>query len=89
MSFRLSKDEAELRAVELAQSRIASMSAHGWQCEIGGAIPDPLNPNHGGRKVPRRWVVSVHWSKDGTLFDGPAGIIVDVETGATQLVEGP
>ena len=89
MSFRLSKEEAELRAVELAQSRLASLSVNGWQCEISGAIPDPLSPSHGGRKVPRKWVVSVLWSKDGALFDGPGVIVVDVETGVTQLVEIP
>lgn len=89
MSLRLSIDEAALRAVELAKSSLVAMSTDGWQWEIGGAIPDPLNANHGGRKVPRKWSVAVMWSKDGALFDGPGAIIVDVESGVTQLVEGP
>jgi hypothetical protein len=89
MSLRLSKQEVAIRAIELAKERIAAMPTKGWEWECKEAFPHLLDPSDGDRKIPRKWVVSVMWSKDGTLFDGPSVIIVDVESGTTQVVDTP
>lgn len=89
MSFRSSKQDAALIAVEVAAECLARLPSNGWKWECQSAVPDPVNPDRRGRKVPRKWVVSILWSKDGTIFDGPGTMIVDVEQRTAVLVETP
>jgi len=88
-SFRLSKNEAAQKALDLARAHIASTDTRGWSWECKSPTPDSINPEYRGRKTPRRWTVCVEWSKNGSIFDGPGIIFVNVETGDVQLHEGP
>lgn len=87
-TFRLSRAEAERRAVELARQHLSQLDTRGWSWECGGAKPHPLDPQDHGRKVPQRWIVGVRWFRDdGALLDGPGSIDVDVATGTAELVQ--
>jgi hypothetical protein len=86
MSFRLSKRQAELRAIEVAKDFLSKCDLRGWNWEIVSAIPDSINPDMRGRKVPRRWKVAVQWSVPGRTVDGPGLISVDVDARSADFV---
>jgi hypothetical protein len=89
MSFRLSKHEAALRAIQLARECIGRLPANNWEWECGDAVPHPRDPDRRGRKVPRRWIVLVRWSRNGAVVDGPGTVVVDVAGGTAELQVDP
>jgi hypothetical protein len=86
MPFRLSKRQAQLRAIEVAKHFLSKRDLHGCNWEIVSARPDSINPNTRGRKVPRRWRVVVQWLVPGSTIDGPGVIGVDVDAGSADFV---
>jgi hypothetical protein len=75
----LSKGEAEAKAVRIAKEFVAANGGDGWTC--GGAKPDYLSPDYKRRKNIIKWCVLFERSIGGVIFDGPAIVLVDIETG--------
>lgn len=54
-----------------------------WGLDV--AAPHSTDPDHRGRKVPRRWTVVVQWTKEGFTIDGPGNVTIDIEAGTATL----
>jgi hypothetical protein len=77
--MRRSKREAEAEAVRIAMEFVAANGVADWSCL--GAKPDHRASGARRRKDIIRWSVLLERSIDGTIFDGPAGVLVNIETG--------
>jgi hypothetical protein len=76
---RFSRGEAEAEAIRLAKEFVAANGGAGWTC--GGAKPDNLAPGYKRRKNVIKWSVLFDRAIDGATVDGPAIVLVDIETG--------
>jgi hypothetical protein len=77
--MRFSKREAEAEAVRIAKEFVAVNGGAEWSC--GGAKPDDLAPGYRRRKDVIKWSVLFDRSVGETVVDGPAVVLVDIETG--------
>jgi hypothetical protein len=79
--MRISNLEAKEQATGLAGSFLESQpSKRGWKWKVVDASPD-LSANEAcDRKTVICWAVVVEWSKDGSGFDGPVVLRVNIGT---------
>lgn len=87
-SRRQSPGDAAQRALELAVAHLEAMDTRGWTWECGLATPDLLDSARSG-KIPRRWIVPIHWSREGSSLDGPSIVIVDIESEEARVQAAP
>ena len=94
MKHRLSKEQAEAKANEIATKFMSSIDTKGWSWRCGVAMPDPINPDRQGRKIATRWVVAVEWtyaewekviSEGGTIDGWHSFVVVDISAGTASL----
>lgn len=77
---RMSMQEAQIAAEEIAAAFIGSTETRGFTPSLQSVSPDPLCTEQIG-KVPRTWIALVDWrSSDGGLLDGPSVLRVDLVT---------
>ena len=75
--------------MQLARDFMRDQDTRGCEWKLEAARPDSIDPECRGRKIATRWVVCVHYKKNGTLVDGPAGIIVNIADGTAAFMESP
>lgn len=79
--MRFSNSEAKELAIGLAKSFLESQPARpGWKWKVVDTTPDLQAPHARDRKTPNAWAVIVEWSLNGSVFDGPAILHVNVAT---------
>ena len=82
--MRISSLEAKQQAIGLAASFLKSQTSRpGWEWNVVDASPDLAANEARDRKTVICWAVVVEWSKDGSGFDGPAVLLVNI--GAKQF----
>lgn len=89
MSLHITNADAVEKAIQLASDFMCEQDTQDWEWDIGAALPDSIDPEYGGRKIATRWVVSVHYKKQGAQFDGPAAIAVNIADGSASFMESP
>jgi hypothetical protein len=76
--MRFSRHEAEAEAIRIAGEFVAANGGSGWSC--AGAKPDVLAPGYRRRKDIIKWSVLFDRSVGDAVVDGPAVVLVDIET---------
>jgi hypothetical protein len=79
--MRISKLEAKQQAIRLAESFLqSSPSKPGWAWKVVDASPDLFANEARDRKTVICWAIVVEWSKNGSVFDGPAVLRANIGT---------
>lgn len=79
--MRISNQEAKEQAIVLATTYLASQPARPeWQSKAVDATPDLSATHTKNRKTVISWAVVVEWSSDGSVLDGPAILLVNIDT---------
>jgi hypothetical protein len=81
--MRLNKREAEDEAIRIAKSFVATNGRPEWKCM--GAKPDVIAAGFKRRKNVIKWAVLFEISDGGKIFEGPAVVLVNIETGAAEF----
>jgi hypothetical protein len=76
--MKMSNKEAATAALALAESFLASQNSRVWEWKCVDVKPDLSASDNKDRKISVKWSVTVEYSKDGSLLDGPGIVFVDI-----------
>ncbi len=83
----ISKAKAAERALELATAFMRKQDTRGWDWALGHAIPHSFDPCHNEHKIATKWIVTVQYSKRGTMIDGPAILQINLIDNSVVFIE--
>ena len=79
--MRISNVEAKEKAIAIARDFLSKQDNRGWQWSCSDASPDKSFGPFKDGKAHQQWAVLVEWSKSGSQYDGPAVLLVNIESG--------
>lgn len=79
--MRISNVEAKEKALATAREFLSKQDTRGWQWACSDASPDKSVASLKDGKTYQQWAVLVDWSKGGSQYDGPAVLLVNIESG--------
>ncbi len=78
--MRIRDQEAEIKALALAESFLSSNDLKGWDWKCVEANPDLRSDDNKDRKTYIKWSVIVEYSKGGNFLDGPGVVLVNIQS---------